>query len=136
MKLNIEFFKDSFLEAIGAGVYEAEIVYNNGKTKSVYIGESIFVLTRCATHLFELKKFPRYWGFTDKTIDDENITLRLHILQFPDGKNKECKAHRKEFEVEQIKLKKPTSQSGRADYLRDVEERINELNKFILEAKL
>ncbi len=38
--------------------------------------------------------------------------------------------------MEQIKQKSPTSQSGRSDYLKDVEERINELNKFIEEAKL
>lgn len=136
MRINIEFFKDNFIDAIGAGVYEVEIVNSSGETKSVYIGESVFVLVRCATHLYELKMAPWYWGFTKETIKDEKITLKFKLLKFPDGKNKEYKADRKAFEVEQIKQKSPTSQSGRSDYLKDVEERINELNKFIEEAKL
>ena len=44
MRINIEFFKDNFIDAIGAGVYEVEIVNSSGETKSVYIGESVFVL--------------------------------------------------------------------------------------------
>lgn len=50
MKINIEFFKNDFIDAIGAGVYEIKAIYNNKDIKSVYIGESVFVLVRCATH--------------------------------------------------------------------------------------
>ncbi len=66
MRINIEFFKDNFIDAIGAGVYEVEIVNSSGETKSVYIGESVFVLVRCATHLYELKMAPWYWGVHER----------------------------------------------------------------------
>lgn len=135
MKINIEFFKNDFIDAIGAGVYEIKAIYNNKDIKSVYIGESVFVLVRCATHWYELKKFPQYFGFTEETIDDENITLKFKLLKFPTDKNKEKKADRKSFEVEQIKLKRPSSQNGRADYQKEVEDRINSLNEFINDAR-
>lgn len=135
MKINIDFFTNNLIAAIGVGVYEIEIVYNNRETETVYIGESVFVLVRCATHLYELKKNPQYFGFTEKTIDDENITLRFNLLEFHADKNKDKKADRKAFEVEQIKVKNPTSQSGCSDYQKGVEERINALNEFIDRAK-
>ena len=135
MKINIEFFKNDFIDAIGAGVYEIEAVYSNGDITSVYIGESVFVLVRCATHLYELKKTPQYWGFSEESIDDENITLRFKLLKLPADKNKEKKADRKSFEVEQIKSKNPSSQSGQADYQKGVEDKINALNAFINNAR-
>lgn len=135
MKISIDFFKNNFIDAIGAGVYEIEIVYGNKETESVYIGESVFVLVRCAAHLYELKKNPQYFGFTEKTIDDENITLRFNLLELPADKNRDKKADRKAFEVGQIKVKNPTSQSGRSDYQKELEERINALNEFIDRAK-
>lgn len=55
MKIKVKFFEKDFISAIGAGIYRVSLVL--GEKKSVlYIGESVFVLVRCATHLFELKR--------------------------------------------------------------------------------
>ena len=50
MKININFFHDDFINAIGAGIYEI-IVSVGEKSKSLYIGESVYVMVRCSEHL-------------------------------------------------------------------------------------
>ncbi len=57
MNIKVEFFRYDLIRAIGAGIYEISIVKNN-KSEVLYIGESVFVLVRCASHLYELKKKP------------------------------------------------------------------------------
>lgn len=132
MKINIDFFQsdNSFLDAIGAGVYEVEICTKDG-VRSVYIGESVFVLVRCATHLYELEKNPVYWGFEPEWLDDPNITLKFKLHKLDDGKNKNKKADRKACETSLIKENDPTSQSGIADRQKSIEDRISALAEFL-----
>ena len=80
INIKVEFFQDDLIQAIGAGIYEISIDHNK-KSGVLYIGESVFVLVRCATHLYELKKKPEYFGFTDKTIDDSGITLKFKLIE-------------------------------------------------------
>lgn len=125
MKTQIDFFKKDLLEAIGAGIYEIDIC-KNGKTEVLYIGESIFVLVRCASHLYNLKKNPHYFGFTKETIDDSGITLSFHLLGQADDTQK-----RKKLEKEIINSRKPLSQSGISDRQKNVEEKILALTSFL-----
>lgn len=60
MKINIDFFSSNLIKALGAGIYKIT-VEANGKSAPIYIGESLFVLVRCATHLFELDRNPEYF---------------------------------------------------------------------------
>ena len=80
MKLNIEFFINNFIDAIGAGIYKITVKHHN-KEEHLYIGESVFVLVRCATHLFKFKKDPNYLGFTHESVQDEDITLKLELIE-------------------------------------------------------
>ena len=80
IQTKIDFFSSNFIEAIGAGVYKISVVNPNGDIAPLYIGESVFVLVRCATHLFEFKKNPSYFGFTKESIVDPNITLKFEIF--------------------------------------------------------
>ena len=52
IQTKIDFFSSNFIEAIGAGVYKVSVINANGDIAPLYIGESVFVLVRCATHLF------------------------------------------------------------------------------------
>ena len=69
MKINFSFFDNQLINAIGAGIYKI-FICKGEREKVLYIGESVFVLVRCAQHLFELNKKPEYFGFTDKTINN------------------------------------------------------------------
>lgn len=125
MKINIEFFQTDFIKAIGAGVYEISVV-KNAKSDVLYIGESVFVLIRCATHLYELKKNPNYFGFTKNTIDDSSITLRFTFVAQDSNK-----ITRKQLEKILIAEKKPLSQSGISDYQKNIEGKIEALTQFL-----
>lgn len=69
-----------FLDAIGPGIYEINVIYSD-KEETLYIGESIFVLVRCAIHLYELKKDSSYLGSASKAIENENITLEFLLYK-------------------------------------------------------
>jgi len=125
MNIQIEFFKQDLVESIGAGIYEIDVC-KNGKTEVLYIGESVFVLVRCASHLYNLKKNPHYLGFTEKTIENCGITLIFHLLENVNDTQK-----RKKLEKEIINIKKPLSQSGIGDRQKNVEEKILALTNFL-----
>lgn len=125
MNIKVEFFQDDLIQAIGAGIYEISIDQNS-KSEVLYIGESVFVLVRCASHLYELKKSPGYFGFTDKTINDPGIILKFRLIE----KNSES-ASRKKREMEFIKKRKPLSQSGIRDRQKNVKDKIEALTQFL-----
>lgn len=47
-----------------------------------------FVLVRCATHLFEFKKNPAYFGFNEKSIVNPKITLKFELYRQIDEQQK------------------------------------------------
>ncbi|MFD1173024.1 hypothetical protein [Oceanobacillus picturae] len=125
MNINIEFFQENLIQAIGSGVYEISVEKNN-KIKALYIGESVFVLVRCAEHLFELYKNPKYFGFHKEQIEDSSVTLRFSLIESNDDK-----VSRKKRELELIKQKEPLSQSGISDNQKKIEDKISALKGFL-----
>lgn len=126
MKVKVVFFQDNLIEAIGAGIYEISID-KGGKSEVLYIGESVFVLVRCASHLYELKKNPNYFGFTKETINDSSITLKFRLIE-----ENSDKISRKEKEKKLINERKPLSQSGISDRQKNVEGKIEALMQFLI----
>lgn len=125
MKINIEFFHDDFIKAIGAGVYEI-IVSIGEKSRSLYIGESVWIMVRCATHLYRLKNKPEYFGFTKDSIERTDITVTFKLIQ-----EIENTMLRKSTEKELIAKKEPLSQSGISDRQKNIEDKIYALNQFL-----
>ena len=125
MKIKVRFFDDNFVEAIKAGIYEI-YVQINGKEELLYIGESVFVLVRCATHLYEVAKGNGYLGFTDERIKNDNITLVFKLYGSVDDKE-----IRKKLEKALIAEKHPIMQSGISDRVKSIENMIDELANFL-----
>lgn len=132
MNINIDFFSSNLIKAIGTGIYEVT-VEANGNTESLYIGESVFVLVRCATHLYELNKNPNYFGFTKESIEDSNITLKFQLLN-PDKDYKNAVV-RKTDEKQAIKDRSPLCQNKISDRMKDVDEKIEALENFLNQNK-
>lgn len=130
MKIKIDYFSKNLIEAIGAGIYKISIIKENGDTAPLYIGESIFVLVRCATHLFELKKSPNYFGFTEENINNEKITLKFEMLHQIDDKieRKRCE---KEIIQETLKKQELICQNGISDRMKDIDDKIDSLALFL-----
>ena len=73
-KIKVKFFEHNFVEAIESGIYGIYIEKNKTK-KLLYVGESVFILVRCATYLYEIAKGKGYLGFTKEILNDNDITL-------------------------------------------------------------
>lgn len=128
MKINIDFFSSNLIKALGAGIYKIT-VEANGKSAPIYIGESLFVLVRCATHLFELDRNPEYFWFTNATIEDPDITLKFELVK-PKKDIKDTKV-RKCYEKELIRKFSPLSQSQISDRMKGIDEKIEALENFL-----
>lgn len=127
MQIAIDFFGENLIKAVGAGVYMIS-VRKSGEAKPLYIGESVFMLVRCAYHLFTLKGEPSSFGFTDETINDDKAMLSFSILAEDDNS-----ITRKEREKVEIRKQAPLCQSGISDRMKAVEDRIEALSQFLSE---
>lgn len=127
MKIKIKFFEDRFHEAIEAGIYEIYLKVNQ-KEELLYIGESVFVLLRCATHLYEIAKGNGYLGFTKEHIENDNITLIFKLYDSIDDQK-----IRKTTEKKLIAAKHPAMQSGISDRVKSIEKMIDELTNLLNE---
>ena len=125
MKIKVMFFNDQLIDVIGAGIYKI-IICKDERERILYIGESVFVLVRCAQHLFELNKKPEYFGFTDNTIDDPEILLKFQMVDsVADKKDRKMK------EKYLIESEKPLVQIGIKDYMKRKNDKIDSVNGFI-----
>lgn len=127
MKIKVQFFEERLVDAVGAGVYEIYAKTDN-KEELFYVGESVFVLVRCATHLYEISKGKGYLGFDKEKIENDNITLIFKLYD-----NVSSKIDRTALEKELIDTKKPRMQSGIKDRVKPIEDMIDELTNFLNE---
>lgn len=125
MNIKIDFFKNDLIDAIGAGIYEISI-HKKQQSEVLYIGESVFVLVRCAGHLYNLSKAPEYFGFNNNTIQNTDVTLKFKLLEKV-GKE----ISRKSEETRLIKEKRPLTQSGISDHMKSIEEKKLAVNTFL-----
>lgn len=127
MKIKVQFFEERLVDAVGAGVYEI-YAKTDSKEELFYVGESVFVLVRCATHLYEISKGKGYLGFDKEKIEKDNITLIFRLYD-----NVASKIDRTALEKELIDTKKPRMQSGIKDRVKPIEDMIDELTNFLNE---
>lgn len=128
IKIKVKFFEDDFIEAIGAGVYGIYILQKDSKEKLLYVGESVFVLVRCATHLYEIVKGNGYLGFQQKMFESNSITLTFKLLLSESDKKK-----RKAQEIEFIKNLDPAMQSKIKDRVKPIEDMVNKMTDLLNE---
>ena len=127
MNIKVKFFEDKLVEAIGAGIYEIYI-QTNSKEELLYVGESVFVLVRCATHLYQIVKGIGYFGFTKEMIENKSFTLVFKLISL-ESHSKERKSKEKEV----IKDKHPMMQSEISDRVKSIENMISEMTAFLNE---
>lgn len=125
MNIKVKFFEENFTNAIGAGVYEIYLQTIDNE-ELIYVGESVFVLVRCATHLYEIAKGKGYFGFDKEQLENENITLIFKLMISESDKSK-----RRKIEQETIDNRKPSMQSGIRDRVKSIEDMINEITRIL-----
>ena len=79
MKIKVQFFEERLVDAVGAGVYEI-YARTDDKEELFYVGESVFVLVRCATHLYEISKGVGYLGFDEEKLEKTILHSYLNSM--------------------------------------------------------
>lgn len=118
--MQIDFFEtDNGMDsrAVGAGVYMVEL--ENKKTKKkicLYVGESVWIASRCGVHLYSLYEDPNYFGLTKGDIENDQFILKFSVVENIDGKKSVLGCGKyKELELEAIKANKPLTQLDTSD---------------------
>lgn len=103
--------------AIGAGVYMVELKNKmTGKKICLYVGESVWIASRCGVHLYSLKDNPNYFGLTPEDIRNDNFILIFSVVETINEKKSilGCGKY-KELELDVIKNNKPLTQLDSSD---------------------
>ena len=84
--MRIEFFKKNGefdADAIKGGVYQVELLAQGRGSNviSLYIGESVWMASRCGRHLYALYENPEYFGLTPDDLKDDKLILRFRVLE-------------------------------------------------------
>ena len=125
MKFKVSFFEERFVDAIGAGIYSISLRTGQGE-QLLYIGESVFVLVRCAILLYEISKGKGYLGFKKDYLEREDITLVFRLIEV-----EQDKAERVSRETAYVKELEPKMQSGIKDRVKSVEDMISEMTHLL-----
>lgn len=88
--IRISFFqKDGMFdtEALGMGVYIIELADSKNNSIPLYIGESVWMIVRCAGHLYRTFKTPEYLGLINE-LHNPNLQLVIRVLEAVEDKQK------------------------------------------------
>ena len=121
--------------AIKGGVYQVELYMEGKKPICLYIGESVWIASRCGTHLFSLYKDPAYFGLNNDDINNEDLVLRFSVLdEIKDNKSELGVGSYKAQELEEIKKYGPITQLKTSDrQISDEKEKVNRVQDKLVE---
>lgn len=92
VNMNIRFFlKDDKLdvEAISKGVYIIELAKKGTEVVlPLYIGESVWMIVRCAGHLYRVCHVPEYFGLRLEDIERNDFELIVRVIEAVEEKEK------------------------------------------------
>lgn len=76
----------------------------------LYIGQSVWIMVRCAGHIYKIFKTPEYMGLEQNDLDNDNLELVVEVLESIDEKKK-----LRDKEREHIRKLKPLTQHSESD---------------------
>ena len=93
----------------------------------LYIGESVWIASRCGVHLYSLFENAGYFGLTKEDLENEDLILKFSVVEAIDGKKSilGCGEYRRS-ELEAIKNYHPLTQLETSDRkIRDIEAKMS-----------
>lgn len=132
--MKIDFFetKNGFdNRAVGGGVYQVELLMEGKEAICLYIGESVWIASRCGKHLYALFENPNYFGLTEEDLSNENMVLKFSVVDEIKAKKSELGVGSyKEQELEAIQTYEPVTQLRTSDrQIHDVNKKIETVQK-------
>lgn len=117
--MKIDFFETDNgmdIKAVRGGVYQVELVMENREPICLYIGESVWIASRCGKHLYSVWENPEYFGLTKEDLNNDKFTLKFSVLDEIKGKKSELGVGSyKEQELETIQKYNPITQLNTSD---------------------
>lgn len=117
--MKIDFFgTDNGMDvrAIKSGVYRVELIKDGKKTICLYIGESVWIASRCGKHIYSLYEDPAYFGLKPEDLENDQFTMRFSVLdEIKSTKSELGAGSYKEQELNAIKIYKPITQLNTSD---------------------
>ena len=140
--MRIDFFETNNgmdTRAVGAGVYMIELENRITKNKvCLYIGESVWIASRCGVHLYSLYENPSYFGLEKDDIENDDFILKFSVVETIDDKKSVlgCGQY-KELELGAIKDNKPLTQLDTSDrQIKDIERKVLKVQDELLKQGL
>lgn len=117
--MKIDFFetdKGMDLRAVKGGIYQVELIMENKIPICLYIGESVWIASRCGEHLYSVWENPEYFGLEKDDLNNDNLTLKFSVIDEIKGRKSELGVGLyKEQELEEIKKRNPVTQLNTSD---------------------
>ena len=131
--MKIDFFEtDSGMDprAVKGGTYLVELINCRTADKvCLYIGESVWIASRCGVHLYSLFENAAYFGLIDEDLENESFILKFSVIDTIDDKKSilGCGKYR-ESEKEAIENYHPLTQLKTSDrQIRNIEDKIGKV---------
>lgn len=127
--MKIDFFETENgmdIRATKGGVYQIEVVKEDQHI-CLYVGESIWIASRCGQHLYSVMETPEYLGLEKDDIDNDELTLKFSIVSEIKVKKGELGfGTYKDLELQAIKKNEPLTQLRTSDrQIRNKQEKVN-----------
>ena len=117
--MRIEFFEtESGFDnrAVKGGVYQVELLMTGKEAICLYIGESVWMASRCGKHLYSFYENPNYFGLTTDDLNNDDLTLKFSVVSDINEKKSELGVGSyKEQELDAIKKYLPITQLQTSD---------------------
>lgn len=102
--------------AIRGGVYQVELTMDGKESICLYIGESVWIASRCGKHIYSLYEDPAYFGLEQEDLENEHLTIRFSVLDTIKGKKSELgRGSYKAQELKAINEYEPVTQLNTSD---------------------
>lgn len=129
--MKIDFFETENgldIRAAKGGVYQVDLVKGNISI-CLYVGESVWIASRCGVHLYSVMNNPEYFGLELADLNNEELTLKFSVVEeIEGGKGELGRGNYKDAELQAIKEYRPLTQLETSDnQIRSVEEKVKKV---------
>lgn len=103
------------IRAASGGTYQVELVKDNTPI-CLYVGESVWIASRCGVHLYSVMKNPNYFGLESVDMNNDEFTLKFSVIdKINSGKGELGRGSYRDAELQAIKKNKPLTQLETSD---------------------
>lgn len=135
--MKIDFFETDNgmdLRAIKGGIYQVELIMDGKNPICLYIGELVWIASRCGKHIYSLYENPAYFGLKWEDFENDQFTIRFSVLDEIKGTKSELGTGLyKEQELKVIKYYEPVIQLNTSDrQIRKVNDKVKKVQDALI----